>query len=120
MKGGGIVYPNKGVKIDPRSITSAKMPESLKVYSGYLKACYNCLMGEGMMKRSYVERENQKISDLMPYSQTANKFKSSHWFRTDTHIVEFFRTSEFNYKIYALQIAFIEESKLFLPTNETF
>jgi hypothetical protein len=113
MKGGGTAYPNKGVKIDPRAITSARMPESLKVCSGYLKTCYNCLMGEGMMKRSYIESENQKISHLMPYSQTGNSYKSSYWFRTETHIIEFLRTSDFNYKIYALQIVFIEESNLF-------
>jgi len=36
MKGGCKNYPNEGVKIDPRAITSAMMPESLKVYCGYL------------------------------------------------------------------------------------
>jgi hypothetical protein len=110
MKGGGEIYPNKGVKIDPRSITSAKMPESLKVHCGYLKPGYTYLMGEGMMTRSNIEREDQKINSLLPFCQTGNKLKSSYWFHSDTHIVEFFRTSSYNYKIYALKILFIEES----------
>jgi hypothetical protein len=37
MKGGGNIYPNQGVKTAPRSITSARMPESLKVLLATLK-----------------------------------------------------------------------------------
>jgi len=109
MKGGGKIYPNIGVKIDPRAKTSARMPESLKIYSGYLKPGYTYLMGEGMITRSYIAREDQKINALLPFCQTRNKLKSSHWFHSDTHLVEFFRTSSYNYKIYALRIMFIEE-----------
>jgi len=84
MKGGNEFYPNKGVKIDPRAITSARMPESLKVYSGYRVESYKYLMGEGILKRSDITREEGKIKDLLPFCHTYNKLKSSHWFRSET------------------------------------
>jgi hypothetical protein len=116
MKGGGKIYPNEKVKIDPRTITSAKMPESINVYCGYLKRGYICLMGKGIMTRSYMVSEDAKICALLPFSQTMDKLKSSHWFYTDTHLVEFFRTSPYNFKIYALKVPYIEESRtLFRP-----
>jgi hypothetical protein len=110
MKGGGKIYPNEKVKIDPRAITSAKMPESINVYSGYLKRGYFCLTGKGIITMSYIESEDQKINDLKPFSETRNKFKSSYWFYTDTHLVEFFRTSPYGFKIYALRYSFPEDS----------
>jgi hypothetical protein len=110
MKGGGDIYPNKGVKIDPRSLTSARMPESLKVYSGYLYEGYEYLKGEGMITNKDIERENQKIQGLIPFNITKDKLLSSHWFKSDIYAVEFFRTSLYNYKIYALKILFFEES----------
>jgi hypothetical protein len=116
MKGGGKIYPNEKVKIDPRTITSSKMPESINVYCGYLKRGYICLMGKGIITKPYIEREDQKIDALLPFSQTMDKLKSSHWFYTDTHLVEFFRTSPYNFKIYALKVLYIEESRtLFRP-----
>jgi hypothetical protein len=116
MKGGGEIYPNKGVKIDPRSITSAKMPESLKVYSGFLLYSYKYLMGEGILKQSDINIEDRKIRGLLPFSKTHDKFKSSHWFRSDTCLIEFLRTSDYNYKVYALKIIFFEEAtSLFRP-----
>ena len=48
MKGGCKEYPNTGVRIDPRSITSARMPESLKVYSGFLNRAFYFLMEMGL------------------------------------------------------------------------
>jgi hypothetical protein len=110
MKGGGVIYPNKGVKIDPRAITSAKMPESLKVYSGYLKEGYDYLNGEGILTRTDIQKEDQKIRDLPSFFQSENKLISSHWFRSNTHLVEFLRTSTYNYKVYALRIIFFEEA----------
>jgi len=110
MKGGGEIYPNKGVKIDPRSITSAKMPESLKVYSGFLIDSYKHLMGEGILKQSDINIEDRKIRGLLPFCETHDKFKSSHWFRSDTYLIEFLRTSDYNYKVYALKIIFFEEA----------
>lgn len=110
MKGGNEIYPNKGVKIDPRAITSAKMPESLKVYSGYLKEGYDYLKGEGILTQTDIQKEDQKIKDLSPLFQSGNKLISSHWFHSNTHLVEFFRTSTYNYKVYALRIVFLEES----------
>lgn len=116
MKGGGKIYPNEKVKIDPRTITSARMPESINVYCGYLKRGYGCLMGKGIITYPYIENEDQKISALLPFSQTRDKLKSSHWFFTETHLVEFFRTSSYTYKIYALKIFYIEEYRtLFRP-----
>jgi hypothetical protein len=109
MKGGNEIYPNKGVKIDPRALTSARMPESLKVYSGYLIESYRCLMGEGILKQSDINKEDKKIRGLLPFYQTGDKLKSSYWFRTDYHLVEFLRTSNYNYKVYALKIFFLEE-----------
>ena len=115
MKGGGNIYPNIGVKIDPRAITSARMPECLKVHCGYLKSGYMFLMGEGIITRSYVEIEDPQISALLPFCQTKNKLKSSHLFHSDTHLIEFFRTTAFNYKIYALREVFFEESESLFP-----
>ncbi len=116
MKGGGTIYPNKGVKIDPRALTSVRMPESLKVYSGYLLQGYNYLMREGILTGLDIEREEDNILDLLPLCKTGNKLKSSLWFRSDTHLVEFLRTSNYNYKVYALKILFFEEApSLFRP-----
>jgi len=111
MKGGNEIYPNKGVKIDPRAIASVKMPESLKVYSGYLKNSYDYLIGEGILTRTDIQREDQKIRALPPLFQSGSKFVSSHWFRSNTYLVEFFRTSIYNYKVYALRIVFLEETE---------
>lgn len=110
MKGGCKIYPNKGVKIDPRSITSARMPESLKVYSGYLIRGYDYLKGEGILSQSDIERESVKIKNLPPLSISQNKILSSRWFPTKTHIIEFLRTSAFNYKVYALRTVFLDET----------
>ena len=110
MKGGGAIYPNKGVKIDPRALTSMRMPESLKVYSGYLDKGIKHLLREGILVWSDFEKEYDKIKGLRPLQQTKNKFHSSHWFRSETYIIEFFRTSSYNYKVYALRIAFPEEA----------
>jgi hypothetical protein len=118
MKGGGKDYPNRGVKIDPRAITSAKMSEGLKVYSGYLKQGYHALMGEAMIKQSLIEKIDKKIQSLIPYEITRHKFKSSFHIITDTHIIEFFRTSHYNYKIYAFQHFFIKESVSLLSNIE--
>jgi hypothetical protein len=112
MKGGGEIYPNKGVKIDPRAITSARMPESLKVYSGYLFQGYIYLKDEGILTRSDIEKESDKIECLPPLCKTKSKLLSSHWFRSDTYLIEFLRTTAYNYKIYALRILFIEESRV--------
>jgi hypothetical protein len=109
MKGGCEVYPNKGVKIDPRSITSAKMPESLKVYCGYYYNGYAYIVNEGIITWLDLEKEKPKIESLPPFCKTKNKLLSSHLFRSKTHLIEFFRTSQYSYKIYALRIAFFED-----------
>lgn len=111
MKGGGAIYPNKGVKIDPRALTSIRMPESLKVYSGYLDQGIKYLLREGILTWSEIERESDYIQGLIPLQKTKNKLHSSHWFRSETYIIEFFRTSSYNYKIYALRISFPEEAE---------
>ena len=112
MKGGGKIYPNKGVKIDPRTITSGKMPESLKVYSGYLNRGYKYIVREGIMTWKDIERDNQRIQALLPLSVNMNMSEASLWVFNDLHLIEFFLTSEFNYKIYVLKIALPEEAKL--------
>ncbi len=109
MKGGCTEYPNKGVKIDPRAITSARMPESLRVYSGFLNHEYFFLMTNGFLQKKDIKREKEKIEKLLPYKYTLDKLKSSHWFYSDTHLVEFFRTSRHNFKIYVLRTVFFEE-----------
>jgi len=109
MKGGGCIYPNIGVKIDPRAITSARMPESLKVYSGYLNKGISYLLGEGILTRSDIDGEYFKIQCLLPLQKTKNKLHSSHWFSSETYQIEFFRTSSYNYKVYALRMVFPEE-----------
>jgi hypothetical protein len=47
--------------------------ESLKVYSGYLIQGYNYLKGEGILTRSDIEREDNKINGLLPLCQTKNR-----------------------------------------------
>jgi hypothetical protein len=110
MKGGGTIFPNKGVKIDPRALTSLRMPESLKGYSGYLYKGFNYLLSEGILTRAEMEREYHKIHGLLPFQETKNKLRSSHFFHSKTYIIEFFRTSSYNYKVYAMRIAFPEEA----------
>jgi len=109
MKGGGSIYPNKGVKIDPRALSSIRMPESLKFHSGYLNQGFKSLLGEGILTRSDIEREYYKIQSLIPLQKTKNKLHSSHWFHSETYLIEFFRTSSYNYKVYAMRIVFPEE-----------
>jgi CTP:phosphocholine cytidylyltransferase-like protein len=109
MKGGCTEYPNKGVKIDPRSITSVRMPESLKVYSGFLNHAFYFLKENGYMCKKIIERETETIESLLPYSKTKNKLRSSHWFNSDMYRIEFFRTSTKNFKVYAFKLFFIEE-----------
>jgi len=73
MKGGGAIYPNKGVKIDPRALTSIRMPESLKVYCGYLNQGFSYLLGEGILTSSDLEREYYKIYALrIAFPEEAN------------------------------------------------
>jgi len=85
------------------------MPESLKVYSGYLINGYDHLKDEGIITRKVIQEEDQKIKNLPPLGQSENKFASSHWFHSDTHLIEFFHTSLYNYKVYALRIVFLEK-----------
>ena len=40
-------YPNKGVWLDPRSITSARMPESLCMVKGQSRHIFKCCLREG-------------------------------------------------------------------------
>ncbi len=118
MKGGCKQYPNIGVKIDPRAITSARMPESLKVYTGYLHPALYYLMSNGYLQKKDIDREGDKIKELSPYNVTKSKLQSSYWFLSDTYLLEFFRTSSYNYKIYALKIVFFEEyHHLFGPSG---
>lgn len=109
MKGSCKEYPNTGVKFDPRSITSKRMPESLKVYSGFLNRALYFLMENGYMKKKVIEREEGKIQRLLPFKETNDKIKSSHWFNSGMYRIEFFRTSPKNFKVYAFKLFFIEE-----------
>lgn len=111
MKGGYKEYPNKGVKFDPRAITSRRMPESLKVYSGQLNYGFNFLMINGYLTKSDREKIVEKIEMLESYDQTGDKLKSSYWCCNKSYLIEFFRTSRTNFKIYALQLFFFEESQ---------
>lgn len=111
MKGGCKVYPNIGVKLDPRAITSPRMPESLKIYSGFLNYGYNYLMINGYCTKPDVDKINVRIDRLSSFENTRDKLKSSYWFRNDFYIIEFFKTNKTNFKIYALKIFFIEESR---------
>ena len=117
MKGGNKQYPNIGVRIDPRSITSARMPESLKVYTGYLIPAFYYLMTNGYWQKKDLNREREKIQALRPYNVTKNKLQSSYWFHSDTFLLEYFRTSHFNFKIYALRIVFFEEGQHLLGSS---
>ena len=118
MKGGGKIYPNKGVKIDPRAITSANMPESLKVYSGYLDRGYKYLLRKGIMTWKDIERENQRIKALLPLSENNNKLEASLLVFHDNHLIEFLRTSNYNYKIYVLRLMFSEVTHSFFRDRE--
>ena len=111
MKGGCKYYPNTGVKIDPRSISSDRLPESLKVFSGFLFKGYRFLKRRGYLTIEDIERTKVIIEYLEPLSETQDKIKSSHWIRSEKYLIEFFRTTKTNYKIYALRIVFEEDSQ---------
>jgi len=112
MKGGCKNYPNEGVKIDPRAITSAMMPESLKVYCGYLNQGYRYLVRKGIMTWEDIEINNQKILDLLPLSENYNKSEASLMVFQDNYVIEFFRTTKYNFKIYVLRLESFEEAQL--------
>jgi len=86
------------------------MPESLKVYSGYFNEGFKYLLREGILTRTNMEIEYYKIQSLLPLQKTKNKLHSSHWFCSENYLIEFFRTSSYNYKVYALRIGFPEEA----------
>ncbi len=87
MKGSCTEYPNKGEKIDPRAITSARMPKSLRVHSDFLNHGYFYLMTNEFLQKKDKKREKGKIERLLPFKYTLDKLKSSHWFCSDTHLV---------------------------------
>ena len=87
------------------------MPESLKVFSGFLYSGYKYLKRRGYLSFKDIERTKSIIEYLEPLSETQNKFKSSHWIRSADYIIEFFRTTKTNYKIYAFRIFFEEDSQ---------
>ena len=96
-------YPNKGVWLDPRSITSAKMPESSCMVKGQIKHIFKYCVKEGYCTPLDISARKELICDLKLYNQTGRKMESSIGYETETHVVEFFRTSKFNYKVYALE-----------------
>ena len=96
-------YPNKGVWLDPRIITSARMPESLCITRGEIRYIFKDLFRKGYCTRMEISYNKEQIYNLEPYNRTGNKLESSVTFETKNYLFEFFRTSEYNYKVYALK-----------------
>ena len=96
-------YPNKGVWLDPRSITSARMPESLCILKGEIKYIFKDLVKDGYCSPIEIFYKKENIYNLKPFNVTGNKQESSFTFETNNYLFEFFRTSKFNYKVYALK-----------------
>ena len=98
-------YPNAGVFLDPRTITSAKMPESILIYRGDIKNAFSNLIRKGYCIPYDISRQKEFIYNLIPYNLTQDKIASSHLFFSDDYLIEFFRTSRSNYKVYAMRLS---------------
>ena len=96
-------YPNKGVWLDPRIITSIIMPESLCILKGEIKYIFKDLLSEGYCTPNEISYNKENIYNLEPFNVTDNKMDSSFTFETTNYLFEFFRTSKYNYKVYALK-----------------
>lgn len=106
MKGLCKEYPNKGVRLDPRTITSVRIPESLRVYRGFLSSVLSHLVRKKYCTYYEIENKIDQIYDLEPFNVTNNKYKSSLFIYGEYYLIEIFRTSDTNYKAYALKIKF--------------
>ena len=96
-------YPNKGVWLDPRAITSARMPESLCILKGEIKYIFKDLVKDGYCSPMEIYYQKDDIYNLIPFNVTGNKLESSIAVETKNYFFEFFRTSKFNFKVYALK-----------------
>lgn len=99
-------YPNKGIWLDPRAITSAKMPESLCIYKGNLFYAFKYLLKKGYIDYFDIDGHKELITKLVPFKISHNKYLSSLTFQSDKYFIEFFRTSDYNFKVYTLKIAY--------------
>ena len=79
------------------------MPESLCIVKGQIKHIFKYCVKEGYCSPIDIFAKKELIYDLKPYNLTGSKTESSFGFETDTHVIEFFWTSKFNYKVYALK-----------------
>ena len=96
-------YPNRGVRLDPRVITSARMPESLCILKGEIKYIFKDLVKDEYCSTIEIFHNKENIYLLEPFNVTGNKLESSFRFETNNYLFEFFRTSRYNYKVYALE-----------------
>jgi len=89
-------YPNYGVAIDPRTITSARMPESLCVYKGKIEYVFRFLYRHNYCEYNDIYVQKESIYQLAPLNITNKKIASSHLFWTEKYLIEFLKTSEHN------------------------
>jgi len=82
------------------------MPESLCIYKGILKYAFRFLLKKGICEYDDIGKHMEIISNLIPSNIARTKYLSSHSFKTDEYFIEFFRTSQYNYKVYALKILY--------------
>ena len=97
--------PNKGIWLDPRVITSAIMSEGLCVYKGMLKHAFKYILRNEYCASDEITDYKEIIYELEPYNLSGDKLKSSYVFwSVNECLIEFFRTSKFNFKVYVLTL----------------
>lgn len=79
------------------------MPESLCILKGEIKYIFKDLVKDEYCTPTEIYDTKDNIYNLQPFSVTGNKLKSSFTFETQKYLFEFFRTSKFNFKVYALK-----------------
>ncbi|KKK76950.1 hypothetical protein LCGC14_2858520, partial [marine sediment metagenome] len=70
-------YPNRGVWLDPRTITSARMPESLCILKGEIKYIFKNLVKNEYCSPIEIFYKKDNIYNLKPYNVAGNKLGSS-------------------------------------------
>lgn len=96
-------YPNRNIWVDPRSILSERMPEGTLMFQGIIGYGFPFLHKSHYCTYKDIENEKEIVYNLTPFNISNNKQISSHVFINAEYVIEFFRTSRTNYKIYILK-----------------
>ncbi len=96
-------YPNRNIWVDPRCILSERMPEGTVVFKGIIGHGFQYLLKHNYCTFKDIENEKEIVYNLKPFNISNNKHISSRVFINAEYIIELFRTSRTNYKIYTLK-----------------